>query len=270
MKKVLELENVSKSISWRYGLKQKMSTSKIILDKINLVLETSKIYTVIGGNGAGKTSLLNVIQNYTSKDSGKITFYKKGEAIDISNSPSTELRNLGHGRLFQNLLVFDSLSLLDNMFLGCLEDKFHNPLLSIFCRKKIASIRQKNKVRALEIWTMVLGENNYFSNNCNSSAASLSYGQQRILALCRLFMDETKLVLLDEPTSGVSEELIPVVRETLLQLRQNGATLILVEHNISFVKSISDYIIWMDDGKIKMHDDAKVVFNASSFKNEFL
>jgi ABC-type branched-subunit amino acid transport system ATPase component len=270
MKKILELENVSKSISWKHGLKRKMSTPQKILDKINLVLEAGKIYSLVGGNGAGKTSLLNIIQNYTTKSSGKITYYGNEQPVDISSFSPTKLRGLGHGRLFQNLLVFESLNLLENMYLGCLEDKFHNPLLSIFQRKKILEIEQKNEIKALEIWDSILGKNNYFANNCYTSAASLSFGQQRILALCRLLMIETNLILLDEPTSGVSEELIPAIKDILIKLKESGTTLILVEHNIPFITSISNQVIWLDNGKIKMHDKLNIVINDSSFKKEFL
>jgi ABC-type branched-subunit amino acid transport system ATPase component len=146
MSKILQLKNISKIIKGSYLNDRKESDAVDILKNINLVLEEGKIYSIVGGNGAGKSSLLNVIQNYASKDEGELTFYQDNIPVDITNFPSAKLSKFGIGRLFQNLLVFENLSLLDNMYLGCLEDSYHNPLCSLVFRKQIKRIEESNRV----------------------------------------------------------------------------------------------------------------------------
>lgn len=227
MSEILRLESITKNFD---GLKA--------IDSLDLRIEAGKISAVIGPNGAGKTTLFNLICGYLFPDYGKIIY--KGD--DITPINTWDRASLGIGRLFQDIRVFKKLTLLENL-LVTFNDGSENPFRAIFGRR---NGKEKNKVEISTKWLEFVG----LIDMKDRLAENLSWGQQKLLSLARLLCGNFDLLLIDEPVSGVNPDMVHVVLEKIRELKGFGKTIIVVEHNMEAVETISDYIYFMDSGKI--------------------
>lgn len=272
MEVILKISGLSKSfarsILTRTG-GQEFESNKVI-DSLNVEIYKGEICCIVGGNGAGKSTLLNLIQNYTSADSGDIDFLINHKKVDLRKVLPFRMNKIGIGRLFQSKLVFKELSVIDNMVLGASESKNNNPFNSVFKRKSVVKDEQNQANKAISIWCELLGVDNFLIRSMHSLAGTLSYGQQRILAISRLLMGDYGLVILDEPTSGVDIEMIEVVKNLIRKLKSRQITVLIVEHNMNFVFDIADRVLWMDGGKIRMDSTGEKLLEDLEFQNTFL
>ena len=272
MEMILSISGLSKSfgrsILNRSG-DQEFESNKVI-DNLDVEIHKGEIACVVGGNGAGKSTLLNLIQNYTSSDSGSIDFLFNHKKIDLSTVLPFRMNKIGIGRLFQNKLVFKELSVMDNMILGASESKNSNPFFSVFNRKSVVKDEQNKMNKAISIWSELFGSDNFLIKSIHKPAGTLSYGQQRILAISRLLMGDYGLVILDEPTSGVDVEMIEVIRKLIMRFKSSQITVLIVEHNMDFVFDVADRVLWMDGGKIRMDGTGKILLENQEFQNTFL
>lgn len=212
------------------------------LDEISATFEAGKITSLIGPNGAGKTTLFNIITGFLFPDCGKVIF--KGK--DISHGISVWQRaNLGIGRLFQDVRIFEKLTVLENLLLAKKAHVGENPFISLCRPFKIRQIEKKYRYEA-EKWLDFVS----LRDKINAPAHSLSYGQQKLLAIARLLMGGSELLLLDEPTAGVNPGMIDTVFNVIKNLVAEGKTVIIIEHNMNIVTEISHWVFFMDGGKI--------------------
>jgi ABC-type branched-subunit amino acid transport system ATPase component len=224
---ILRLENITKSFD---GLKA--------IDSLDMRIEGGKISTIIGPNGAGKTTLFNIICGYLYQDTGRITYKDK----DISTLNPWERASLGIGRLFQDIRVFKKLTLLENL-LVTFNDNSENPLKAIFGKR---NGKEKEKIEIAFKWLEFVS----LSDRKESLAESLSWGQQKLLSLARLLCGKFDLLLIDEPVSGVNPDMVEVILEKIKGLKRLGKTIVAVEHDMDVIKTVSDYVYFMDSGKI--------------------
>lgn len=227
MAEVLRLEDISRSFD---GLKA--------IDSLNMDIGTSKIYVIIGPNGAGKTTLFNLICGFLYPDNGKIIYKDK----DITLLNPWKRASIGIGRLFQDIRVFKKLTLLENLLVA-FNDSSENPFKAVFGRRN-GGERGKNDI-AMK-WLEFVG----LADMKDSLAENLSWGQQKLLSLARLLCGNFDLLLIDEPVSGVNPDMANVILEKIKELKGLDKTIIVVEHDMEAVKTISDYIFFMDSGKI--------------------
>jgi ABC-type branched-subunit amino acid transport system ATPase component len=204
---ILSLKNIT--ISFAKG-----KDSFKVLNEFNLDVEKGKITALIGGNGTGKTTLFNIISGFQKDYVGDIFFNSKS----IKNLSSFQRANKGIGRLFQSNGLFPNLTLLENMKLADEDTSGEIPFTTLFNKKKINQIEEEKREKAIRILNKIFGINNPYIKKLNESGGSFSYGEQRILALARLFMGNYSLLLLDEPTAGVNI----VYQETIKQNRNAG------------------------------------------------
>jgi len=227
---ILELKDVTKRFD---GL--------IAVENASLVFSKGKITGLIGPNGAGKTTLFNLITGFLKPDTGTICFNN----YTIDGLPPWRIAQLGIGKLFQDVRIFHKLTVLENVLLARKEQPGEKPFISLFRRRRAIDVEKMNIDEARNwIKFVELGERE------DSLAEDLSYGQQKLLVIARLLAGGFEVLLLDEPTAGVNPRMIKSVLDVIKRMAQAGKTLVVIEHNMSVIAEISDWVYFMDDGKV--------------------
>ena len=200
----------------------------------NLVIEKGEIVAVIGPNGAGKTTLFNLITGLLKPDGGKIIF--KGE--DISKLPPYEICRKGIARSFQIVNIFPRLTVFRNVQVAVLSQK-----------KRSHQLFQPAKNMVVKETDNLL-ESVGLLDKAHSTAGSLSHGDQKILEIAIALGNEPELLILDEPTAGMSPEETSTTMELVNRLAQRrGLTILFCEHDMDIVFSIAKSIMVMHQGR---------------------
>ncbi|WP_395015092.1 ABC transporter ATP-binding protein [Dongia sp.] len=193
---------------------------------------------LIGPNGAGKSTLFNLISGFLKPTSGRVVL----EGRDLSTCPSSEIASLGIGRTFQTPRAFHSLSTLDNVLVG--SDNIGENLVSVLnggWRSADAALKQK----ALDISARV-----GLKDRMSASVSKLSGGELRMLEVARQLMRSPRILLLDEPTAGVTPSFQVKLKNLLVDLNKEGVTLVVVEHNLRFLLEIADSVVVLQNGQL--------------------
>ncbi len=207
---------------------------------VDLNVETGEILAIIGPNGAGKTTTFNLISGVLPPTRGTIHF--RGHLLN--ELKSHEITGLGLARTFQSVRLFENMSVLENVMVGR-HVKSGYGLLSAALRLPRARREERMiRERAMEYLARVGLE-----ARADEEALSLPFGRQRLLEIARALATEPKLLILDEPGSGLNrpekEELDRLIRS----IRDDGVTVLLVEHDMQFVMGIADRIVVLDHGQ---------------------
>jgi branched-chain amino acid transport system ATP-binding protein len=211
------------------------------IDNLHLEVEVGGVYGLIGPNGAGKTTVFNCLSRFYEPQKGQILF--NGE--DILRHQPYDIPRLGIARTFQNLELFGEMTTLENLLVakhnflrtGTLGGAFLTPR----CRKEEIKIREE-----AEEMIHFLG----LSQVKEEIVSSLPHGIQKLVELARALCLSPKLLLLDEPVSGMNPKEVQSIVENVRQInRRMGITIFLVEHNMSVVMGLCDQICVMDHGK---------------------
>lgn len=207
----------------------------VAVDDVNLTIETGRLTSIIGPNGAGKTTLFNLLTGLLKPDNG--TIYFAGE--DITRFPPYRIVKQGIARSFQLLNIFNDLSLFENIRITVQAAKGHG-LEMLSTTRSLEEVDQ----RTLEIVEAIglHGKENYLAKN-------LSYGDRRVLEIGMALASSPKLLLLDEPTSGLASKDTGRMAEFINQLSKN-LTVVLIEHDMNIVLSISDHVIVLHQGRV--------------------
>ena len=238
-----------------------------LLQGVNLDVERGKITALVGGNGSGKTTLFNIISGFQKGYSGMVFF----EGSDISNLTSHHVSRRGIGRLFQNGQLLSGLTLMENMKVASCDRVGESPY-SLFTRPLAnRAIEIEREQQAKEILTMLFGADNKYLEMLDEEASSFSYGEQRLLSMARLLMGDNRLLLLDEPTSGVNPVYIDTIEQIIRRMvSENHVTVLLIEHNMHFVRRIADTCAYLDDGSIEVSGPTAVVLDDKNVRNSYL
>jgi len=228
----LKIKNVNKAVN---GMR--------IIDNVTAAFIPGKITALIGPNGAGKTTLFHLITGEVRADTGRITY--RGE--DVTFLSPYRIARIGIGRLFQDVRVFDNLTVYENVACACNDHRFETPWFPFFNRKALASHINEVKEKV-----------NYYLDYVGlismkeSQASALSYGQQKLLAIARLLARGFSLLLLDEPTAGLNTVMIKKVLGILEKIVKDDSskTIVLVEHNMGVVTDVADWVYFMNEGRI--------------------
>lgn len=223
---LLEIKNLTKKFD---GIKA--------VNNLSFQIKKNSIVSLIGPNGAGKTTVFNIINGFIKADRGEILF--KGKSIN--NMLPYEISNLGIGRTFQITRLFNELILLDNLLVST-KQKTDKLLYALFKRNKTEE--ESSVQKCIELLKKIKLEEKIYS-----FPYQLSYGQKKLIEIARVLLLEPDLLLLDEPISGVAPGMILQIKEFILNLRKQGKTILLIEHNIKFVLEISDWVIVMNNGE---------------------
>jgi len=270
---ILEINSVKKSfVRNRVNIRGEGEDERFfILDGLDINIERGKITALIGGNGAGKTTLFNAISGLAKVNSGEILYRKGNKTISIVDLPSYKITRLGIGRMFQDDHIFPDLSVLDNMMLADSDTFGEFPFISILKSSESRRIEKYKIKKVKNVFISLFGKENFFWEKRNEPAKSLSFGQQRLLGLARLFMGDYKLVLLDEPTAGVNpliiNQIINIVRQ---MVKEKNLTVFLVEHNMEVVLKLTDYCNFMSHGKIAVFGTPEDVIGNDEVRKTYM
>jgi len=203
-------------------------------------IQRGSITALIGPNGAGKTTFFNLLTGYDSPNSGTWSF----NGMALNGVPPYKVARLGMVRTFQLTKALYRLTVMENMLLGARAQKGESVLRSVFpwiWRSQEAAIRVK-ATSILKNFKLIEKQDDF--------AAALSGGQRKLLEMARALMVEPEMVMLDEPMAGVNPALKQSLLEHIKELRNEGKTVLFVEHDMDMVHEISDWVIVMAQGEI--------------------
>ncbi len=269
---ILNIESLTKAYSSSYkephgGMG---SEQHIIVNEVSFQIPKGEVVALIGGNGAGKTTLFNIISGFVNPDKGNIRFYDESSETELLRLTPEHRTNLGIGRMFQDNHIFPEMNVLDNMLVADATHKCDKPFANIFFKKKCKKKENERTDKARDIFTKLFGESNDFWTKRFDLAGNLSYGQQRLLGLARLFMRDYKLLLLDEPTAGVNPEIVKQIINIIRKLSDQGQTVFLIEHNVVVVEEVAGFCLFMDEGRMLFKGRTKEVFEKEEVKKSFI
>jgi len=212
----------------------------VAIDDLDLEVPEGKILSLIGPNGAGKTTVFNLITGVYPPSSGEITF----DGRRLNSLRSSRIISLGIARTFQNIRLFNSMTVLENVQVG------------MHCRTRSGAVRALFKTPAerreeKEITRKAVEILDFFKLTRFSSdyASSLAYGDQRRLEIARAMAAQPKILLLDEPAAGMNPRETADLMDLIIKLRDTGLTIFLVEHDMQLVMGISEWITVLDYGQ---------------------
>ncbi len=207
---------------------------------VSFEVQPGTITSLIGGNGAGKTTVFNLITGYLTPESGHIVF--KGRRID--GLPPHRIARIGVSRAFQELRLFNRLTALDNIRAALPAQKGESLL-----RALLGGGALQAEARASEARGQAILKELTLAQHAGELAERLSYGQQKLLALGRLVAAQGEFLLLDEPTSGLSPAMVEDFCRRMRELVAGGKTILLIEHNVQIVMRLSDWVIVLHQGR---------------------
>ncbi|MGL4286928.1 MAG: ABC transporter permease subunit [Phreatobacter sp.] len=207
---------------------------------VSAVLTSGHIHALIGPNGAGKSTFINMVSGIIRADQGRIAF--RGD--DIGRQSPHAICRRGVARTFQNLRLFRELSVMDNVLIGQ-HGRMHNGFLtSLFGLPSSRREESQARERTLRILAFL-----DLTSVAGMPAGSLAYGLQRRVELARALATEPEVLLLDEPAAGLNPQETEELGRLLLRIRDQGITILLVEHHMDLVMAISDHVIVLDYGE---------------------
>ena len=229
-----ELLLVASKLSKRFGGLQALSDVSFSICK-------GDIYGLIGPNGAGKTTLFNVLTSLYTPESGNCNFM----GHQLTRLKPHEIAISGLARTFQNIRLFGSLSALENVMIG----------RHIRTRAGVwAAITRNRHARAeeaqIEADALALLDYVGISERANDVARSLPYGDQRRLEIARALATDPSLLALDEPAAGMNPNETRVLRELIQKIRDDGVTILLIEHDMKLVMELCNRVLVLDHGKV--------------------
>lgn len=209
------------------------------LDKVDLTICKGEIIGLIGPNGAGKTTFFNCITGLSAPDEGEIRF----KETKISGLKPHEITRHGITRTFQNLRLFAGMSALENVMVGGFCKTKAGVLGAIFRTRRVVKEERQLSSNAIELLKFVgiVGQGNNWARN-------LSYGDRRRLEIARALSSAPSLLLLDEPAAGLNPTETQQLMNIITKIRDQGVTILLIEHDMKVVMGISDRVVVLDYG----------------------
>lgn len=215
------------------------------LDKLDLRVHPGEIAALIGPNGAGKTTFFNCLTGMYTPTCGDIFLARSGEAARrINGLKPNRITELGLARTFQNIRLFPHMSVLENVMIGrhcrtraqILGAVFRNP----------ATVREEHEIVGT---SFALLERIGLADQANAFAKDLPYGAQRRLEIARALATEPALLLLDEPAAGMNPQETVELNALITSIKADGLAILLIEHDMKMVMTLSDHIFVMDYGR---------------------
>ncbi len=204
------------------------------INNLSLDIGAGELRCIIGPNGAGKTTMMDIITGKTRPDSGTVFF---GSTIDLLRYKEAEIAQLGIGRKFQKPTVFEQLTVFENLELALKTNKGVKASM-------LFGLDSAQSDRLAEVLTTI-----HLAPSVNRLAGNLSHGQKQWLEIGMLLMQDPKLLLLDEPVAGMTDEETARTAELFLTLKGKHS-LMVVEHDMSFIKAISEVVTVLCDGAV--------------------
>ena len=216
------------------------------LKGISFEVNEGEVIALIGANGAGKTTILHTVTGLINQKAGKIEF----EGKDISHTPAYKIVAEGMAHVPEGRRVFAELSVYDNLMMG--------------------AYTRKDKKEIAETLAMVYKRFPRLEERKKQMAGTLSGGEQQMLAMGRALMSKPKIILMDEPSMGLSPIFVNEIFDIIKAVSASGTTVLLVEQNAKKALSIADRAYVLETGNIILEGDAKVLMNDERVKKAYL
>lgn len=216
------------------------------LKGISFEVNEGEVIALIGANGAGKTTILHTVTGLINQKAGKIEF----EGKDISHTPAYKIVAEGMAHVPEGRRVFAELSVYDNLMMG--------------------AYTRRDKKEIAETLAMVYKRFPRLEERKKQMAGTLSGGEQQMLAMGRALMSKPKIILMDEPSMGLSPIFVNEIFDIIKAVSASGTTVLLVEQNAKKALSIADRAYVLETGKIILEGDAKVLMNDERVKKAYL
>ncbi len=214
------------------------------LNQVNMVVPRNKVVGLIGPNGAGKTTLINNISGLDHPTSGTIQL--DGHAVH--NLPPHHITQLGIARTYQNIRLFGEMTVLENLLIGQ-----HGRGTSSVLDALIFAPRYRREYQQQHAHAMDLLRRFNLEAAADVRAGTLPYGDQRRLEMARALATHPRLMLLDEPTAGMNPIETHALGEQIIQLRDDGLTVLVIEHDMSLIHQVCDEVYVLNFGQIIAH-----------------
>ena len=230
------------------------------VDVEHLEIPRGAITALIGPNGAGKTTLFNLLTGFDKPDAGTWIF----DGTSLSGVPAFKVSRMGQVHTFQLTKALGLLTVVENMKLGAKGQKgesFWQSLIPGIWRKQDEEIEE----RAMELLAKFK-----LDAKADDFAASLSGGQRKLLEMARALMSQPQLVMLDEPMAGVNPALTQSLLDKILDLKQEGMTVLFVEHDMHMVRHIADWVVVMAEGRVVAEGDPHTVMRDPAVIDAYL
>ncbi len=213
---------------------------------VSFEVNEGEVIALIGANGAGKTTILHTVSGLLNKTAGTVFF----EGKDITKEPAHKIVSLGMAHVPEGRRVFSQLTVLENLNMG--------------------AYTRKDKKELEDTLQMVYERFPRLKERKNQTAGTLSGGEQQMLAMGRALMSHPKLILMDEPSMGLSPILVEEIFKIIRDISAGGTTVLLVEQNAKKALSIADRAYVLETGNITLSGDAKELMNDESVKKAYL
>lgn len=224
------------------------------LNNLSFSINYGELRCIIGANGAGKSTMMDVVTGKTKPDSGEVIF---GQAVNLLSMDEPSIAQIGIGRKFQKPTVFANHTVFENLELAMKDDKrFFKTLFS-----RLSSI-QKDKI---EETMKLIGLKELY----NSQAGILSHGQKQWLEIGMLIMQEPKLLLVDEPVAGMTPQEVEKTAEILTTLSKENAVVV-VEHDMEFIRSIAKKVTVLHEGSVLAEGSMDAIQNNEQVRKVYL
>ncbi len=206
----------------------------VALDAVSFEVRSGEIVGLIGPNGAGKSVLVNVVSGVYRGNSGSVRY----RGLDVTNLACHQLARLGIARSYQNIRLFRRMTVIENVMAA---NKRHvlRPFRSVLARERKRDVSQ----------AMSLLERMQLADKADRLAGSLSYGEARRLEIARALAGEPRLLFLDEPAAGMNERETAELAGVVRALRGVVESLVIIEHDVEFMRDLSDRLLAMDSGR---------------------
>lgn len=230
------------------------------VDVEHVEVQRGVITALIGPNGAGKTTLFNLLSGFDKPDTGTWSF----DGTALAGVPSFKVSQLGQIRTFQLTKALSMLSVLENMKLGA-KDQTGERLWASMFPWLWRDQEDKNEAKAMELLARFK-----LDTKASDFAASLSGGQRKLLEMARALMSDPTLVMLDEPMAGVNPALTQSLLDHIFGLKEQGMTVLFVEHDMQMVSHIADWVIVMAEGRIVAEGPPAIVMKDPAVIDAYL
>lgn len=226
------------------------SQEKQILKDLSLSMEEQKIYALMGSNGAGKTTLFNLITGFLKPQNGEILFNDES----ITNKQPYKINRQGIGRTFQDLRLITKLTVKENIVLamkGNPLDKWYNALIN-FKENPVWNLVEERRPEKI-------AERFFLTDVLNNLAGEISYGQQKLLSLACCVANGAMLLLLDEAVAGIQPEYRNKIAILIKELKSQGKTILVIEHNTDFIAEVADKIFFLHEGILSSFENMETL-----------
>ena len=229
----------AKDLSVRFG-------GVLAVNKVSFDVKQGEVFTLIGPKGAGKTTVFNLISRIYTPTSGTIDYLGPKGMLKLTDQPPQNVASLGIARTFQNIELFEHASVLHNLLIGRHTHRSTNLWQDLFFTSKTRETELKSREKAEEVIELL-----DLQHYRDSLVAGLPYGVRKVVEMARALCTEPKLLLLDEPSSGLNVEETEDMAFWIQDIKNDlGITVLMVEHDMTLVSKVSDRVLAMNQGEV--------------------